>query len=42
MALLLLLVINLSLWVVLLFPAWVFGISVLFLLTNLNRKEQPA
>ena len=42
LALLLLVVINLSLWVVLVFPAWVFGISVLFLLSNMNRKEQPA
>lgn len=42
LALALLVVINLSLWVAIVFPAWVFGISVLFLLSNLNQKEQPA
>ena len=39
LALLLLLVINLSLWVTLIFPAWVFFISVLILIMNFRQTH---
>ena len=39
LALLLLLVINLSLWVTLIFPAWVFFISVLILIMNFRQTR---
>lgn len=39
-AVILLVVINLSLWIALIFPAWVFFVSVLILLNNLRRPAQ--
>jgi hypothetical protein len=41
LALLLLLVVSLNLWVVLVFPAWVFFISVFILTMNVRAPQQP-
>jgi hypothetical protein len=40
LALLLLLVVSLNLWVVLVFPAWVFTISVFILIMNARTPQQ--
>lgn len=42
LALLLLLVVSLNLWVVLVFPGWVFLISVFVLITNARTQPQPS
>jgi hypothetical protein len=41
-ALVLLFVVNLSLWVTLVFPAWVFGVSILILVQNYRRPDASA
>jgi hypothetical protein len=41
-ALVLLFVTTLSLWVTLIFPAWVFGVSILILVRNFRRKSAAA
>lgn len=40
-ALVLLFVTTLSLWVTLIFPAWVFGVSILILVRNYRRRASP-
>jgi hypothetical protein len=40
LALVLLISINFSLWVVLIFPAWVLAISVYFLLVNMGQEPK--
>jgi hypothetical protein len=42
LALVLLIAINVSLWVIMIFPAWVFAISVYILAETLRRKERQA
>jgi hypothetical protein len=42
LALLLLLVVNIDLWVTLIFPAWVFFISVLILVINVQSPRHRA
>jgi hypothetical protein len=42
LAAVLLIAINVSLWVIMVFPAWVFAISVYILVETLRRKEEKA
>jgi hypothetical protein len=41
LALVMLVAISQSLWLLLIFPAWVLLVSVYLLITNLNSKELP-
>jgi hypothetical protein len=42
LAILLLLVINLSLWVIMIFPLWVLAVSIVILVVSLRAKDTEA